>query len=110
MALPKNKKIRKITVDNIEYYWTIQYDQDYGLVTCNVGLVDKPNYRFCFIRGTDSSHVRYIHNSIDEKDEVEAITPKLIRESIIFANENIDWQNKADCIIYSDSRGFSSKN
>jgi hypothetical protein len=89
MTIPKNKNIRKITVNNIQYYWSIKYDEDYGIVVCNVGLVEKPNYRFCFSRGADNSHVRWIRNRIEEKDELKAITPKLVSEAIKFANENL---------------------
>ena len=109
MALPKNKKIGKITVDNVQYYWTINYDEDYGLVMCNIGLVEKPNYTFGFQRGVDQSHVRHIHNSIEGKDELHAITPGLVKEAIVYANQNLDWKNPSACWIYSDSEGFSKK-
>lgn len=107
MAIPKSKNIRKITVDDIEYYWAIKYDEDYGLTACNVGLVEKSNYRFSFVRGVDESHQRYIHNSIKEKDEVKAITPGLVKEAILYANANLDWKNTSECRINSDSDGFS---
>ncbi|WP_103070883.1 hypothetical protein [Aquimarina sediminis] len=106
MTLPKNKNIRKITVNNIQYYWSIKYDEDYGLVFCTIGLVDKPNFRFSFSRGVDNSHVRYIQNGIEEKDEIEAITPKLVANAIVFANKNLDWKNNSLSRIISDSEGF----
>lgn len=109
MTLPKNKNIRKITVDNTRYYWTIEYDEDYGLIICHVGLVDEPNFRFSFHRGANKKHVRYIQNGIDEKDEIAAVTPKLVAEAIAFANEHLDWKNKASSIILSDSNGFRTE-
>lgn len=107
MALPKNKNIRKIMVNDIEYYWTISYDEDYGLITCNVGLVDKPNYRFNFSRGGDKTHIQYIHNSIEEKDTLKAITPNLVRKAIEYANENLDWKNTKNSSLSSNSDGFN---
>lgn len=107
MALPKNKKIRRITIDNIEYYWTSKFDEIYGLVTCNVGLVEKPNQKFNFIRGVDSTHIQYVQNGIKKKDTIRAITPKLVKEAIEFANKNLDWKNKKECWLSSNSEGFS---
>lgn len=107
MAIPKNKSIRKITVDTVPYYWSIKYDEDYGLIVCTIGLVDEPNYRFSFTRGANDSHTRYIHNSMDKKDEVKAITPKLVMQAILFANNNLDWKNNKTNQIISNSEGFS---
>ncbi|CAM1363367.1 hypothetical protein [Tenacibaculum xiamenense] len=106
MAVSKNRNIRKIIVDNIQYYWSIKYDEDYGLIICNIGLFDKPNYRFSFSRGANDSHIRSIHNGIEEKDEIEAITPKLVAEAIEFANANLNWKNTKMSRITSDSEGF----
>lgn len=107
MAIPKNKNIRKITVDNLHYYWSIQYDEDYGWIVCTIGLVDQPNVSFSFSRGANHSHTKYIENGIEEKEEVQAITPKLVAEAIAFANANLDWKNRAISRIVSTSKGFS---
>lgn len=107
MAVPKNRNIRKITVDSLQYYWSIKYDEDYGIIQCNIGLVNKPSYRFRFIRTANKSHVRYILNGIEDKDEVEVITPKLVAEAIKFANNSLDWKNNFDNRIVSNSKGFS---
>ena len=106
MSIPKNKNIRKIIVNTIQYYWSIKYDEDYGLIVCNIGLVDEPNFRFSFSRGANKSHIRYIQNGIKEKDEIAAITPKLVAEAILFANDNLDWKNNKASRIISDSIGF----
>ncbi len=106
MTIPKNKNIRKIAVNNIQYYWSVKYDEDYGVIICNVGLVEKPNFRFCFSRGANNSHVRWIRNGVEEKDELKAVTPKLVSEAIKFANENLDWKNSGFSQIQSDSNGF----
>lgn len=107
MALPKNKKIRRITVDGVEYYWTSKYDEIYGQINCNIGLVEKPNYRFSFLRGLDSSHTQYIHNGISEEDLLNAITPKLISDAIKYANKNLNWQHSKESWLLSNSKGFS---
>ena len=107
MSLPKNKNIRKIIVNNIQYYWNINYDEDYGLITCNIGLVDKPNYRFSFIRGGDETHTKYIHNSIEEEDILKAITPSLVKKAIEYANENLDWKNTTKSWLSSNAEGFT---
>jgi hypothetical protein len=107
MAIPKHKNIRKITINNIEYYWSIKYDEDYRLIKCNIGLVNEPSYRFSFICGANDSHVQYIHNTIEEKDEVEAITPKLVAQAIEFVNNNLDWKNNLPSRIIADSKGFN---
>lgn len=110
MTIPKNKNIRKITVDNVQYYWSIKYDADYGDIICNIGLVEEPNFRFSFCRGANSSHVRWIRNGVEEKDELEAVTPKLVADAIKFANENLDWKHSKYSKILSDSTGFSLYN
>lgn len=107
MAIPKNKDLRKITVDNTRYYWSIKYDEDHGMIQCNIGLVDTPNFRFSFSCGANNSHISYIHNAIEEKDEVEAVTPKLVAEAIKFANNNLDWKNRGISSIIYSSNGFS---
>lgn len=107
MAIPKNKNIRKISVNGVHYYWTIKYDEDYGNIICNVGLVDEPSFRFSFCRGANNSHVRWTHNGVEAKDELEAVTPKLVSEAIKFANENLDWKNNGFSHVGSDSNGFS---
>ncbi len=106
MAIARNKNIRKITVENVRYYWTIKYDEDYGDIICRIGLVEEPNFRFSFCRVANDSHVRWINNSCDPKDELQAITPKLVSEAIKFANENLDWKNNNFSHIGSDSNGF----
>ena len=106
MTLPKHRNIRKITVDDVSYYWTIQYDEDYGLITCTIGLVNQPNIRFSFTRGASDAHVRFIQNHVEEKDELTAITPKLVAEAITFVNKKLDWKNTSVSKIVSDSTGF----
>ena len=107
MTIPKNKRIRKITIDKIQYYWTIKYDEDYGTILCNIGLVEAPNFRFSFYRGANNSHIKWIDNGVEERDQLEAVTPKLVSEAIKYANENLDWKNKEFSLIASNSNGFS---
>ena len=109
MAVPKHKNIRKITVDNIQYYWTIRYDEDYGLLNCTFGLMDQPNFRCSFRCGVDDIHVRYIQNGIAEEDEVNSITPKLIAQAIQLANNNVDWKNTKEIKMDYKSNGFIFK-
>lgn len=106
MTLPKNKNIRKIKVDDVEYYWNIDYDEDYGIIGCNVGLVEQPNYRFSFARGADDNHKRYIHNGIEKEEEVKAITPSMVRSAIVYANKNMDWKNSKPSNLPYDSKWF----
>lgn len=107
MSIPKNKNIRKITVDGVQYYWSIKYDEDYGDIVCNIGLIEQSNFRFSFCRGADASHKKYFDNGVEEKDQVKAITSKLVAEAIQFANKNIDWKNKDWNHIFSNAEGFS---
>jgi len=110
MAVPKHKKIRKIIVEGIEYYWVVKYeniDQLEGIMRCTVGLVEQSNYRFCFFRTVDASHVQYHHNYIEEKYKIKAITPSLIKAAILYANEHVIWKNTKNTVIDSSLEGFS---
>lgn len=107
MTLKKSRNIRKIEVEGVKYYWVINYDEDYGIIGCFIGLEEQPNYRFHFYRGASDKHQRYIMNGIGKEDEVDAITPGLVRQAIVFANANLDWKNTKGGNIYADAQGFS---
>lgn len=106
MAISKNKNIRKIIVDNIEYYWTVKYDEDYGIITCYVGLIETPNYRFGFGRGVDDSHKKWIDNGVEKQEQIQAITSSLVKKAIVYANQHLDWKNSQDTFISYSSKWF----
>lgn len=87
-------KIRKIVVDDVEYYWTVTIKGCYGYeccgysIVCHVGLAEQKNHRFSFTHETE-------------------ITPSLIREAIEFANKRVNWQHTKTSIITSNFEGFS---
>lgn len=86
-------KIRKIVVNDVEYYWTVYSDYGYygcydENITCHVGLVKQRNHRFSFTYNSE-------------------ITPSLIREAIEFANKRVNWQHTKTSIITSNFEGFS---
>lgn len=109
MAIPQNRNIRKLKVDNIEYYWTIKYDEDYGDILCHVGLVEMPNFRFGFVRGADDSHKKWIDNGVKKEEQVKAISPSIVRQAILYANKNLDWKNSKSSFIPYDSEWFLLK-
>ncbi|WP_196889708.1 hypothetical protein [Aureivirga sp. CE67] len=76
MALPKKKGIRKITIDQITYYFKIDTDYYSSKLRANIGLEEKPNRRFSLF--TDNH----------------PITPKIIAESILLMNKKINWQKE----------------
>ncbi|SNR16193.1 hypothetical protein [Tenacibaculum jejuense] len=71
-----------------------------------MGLIEKPNFRFSFWRGADSSHKRYIHNGVEQQHEVKTITPSIVRKAIIYANTNLDWLNNKPSSIPYNSKWF----
>lgn len=106
MALPK-KGLRKITVDEKKYYWTVKMDYYILCLVVGIGLVAEPNKHIKF-------HISYRDPWVEFPDttsnEVNAITPKLVREAILFANasDDIKWSGKKDSIMkYEDGRFYA---
>lgn len=78
MALPKKKGIRKINVDSIQYYYTIEHDYYASGLMTKIGKVEFPNERFQFL----------VKCSIEETF---TMTPKVVKQAIQFANMNQLW-------------------
>lgn len=89
-------KIRKIVVNDVNYYWTIHSKGCYGYETiiCHIGLAEQKNHRFSFI---DTCYTA-------------AIIPSLIKKAIEFANEHINWQHTKASSIQFNTQGFSCHN
>ena len=103
MALPK-KGLRKLTVDEKKYYWTVKRDYYIQSLVIGIGLVAEPNKHIKF-------HVSYKDPWVEFPDsttnDVNVISPKLVREAILFANVNDDikWSGKKDSIMkYEDGQ------
>jgi len=98
MALPKNKGIRKITVNNQKYYWTVKNNYQLLSLVVTVGLISTPNNHFFFTLKFEDPWLAF-PNKV--KNEVSAITPSLIRESVLFAREKFNWpEDKAPPIKF----------
>lgn len=104
MALPK-KGIRKITVQNQQYYWTVKMDYYQLGLMVGIGLVESPNQHVSFLCKFDDPWLSF-PTPVD--NEVNAITPSLIREAILFANANdeIEWNGKRNSVFRLESGHF----
>lgn len=106
MTLPKNKNIRKIHVNEESYYWVAKCDKDNGQFLCNVGLIENPNIRFSFTLGADDVHLEYIQSEITEDVVIRSVTPKIIRKSILYANEHLDWRHRKHTVLPYETKWF----
>jgi hypothetical protein len=94
MALPKKKGIRRITVNDVQYYFTIHYDYySPGLIT-SIGQIESLNKRFLFLTKCKDFWLEYPDVSIAETF---TMTPKIVRQAIIFANEQQLWSVSGRC-------------
>jgi len=84
MAIPK--KIRTITVDEVEYYYTVKLEY-YGMtIQTNIGIVENQHKRFCLVARQGDPNLKDV-----ERDRIGVITPRLIARSIKFVLENTAW-------------------
>ncbi len=84
MALPKNKYLRKLTIEDLEYYWKVEDDtSDFRGLVVSVGMVLQPYKRFVF----DFRFDHHRESEVPGKSipNINQVTPKLIKESIAFA-------------------------
>lgn len=105
MALPKNKHLRKITVDETPYYWKVEDNINtfQGLIV-TVGFESAPYKRleFEFIFDFDA-----IYPPSKEAIQIlSEVTPNLIKESIHFAKENYNWGEQPTCRFKYESNVF----
>jgi len=88
MALPKNKGIRKLTVDNIRYYWTAKYDYQGQRLVVTIGLAETPNVVFYVFLNQQDPWLAFPQSV---ENEVDPLTPKFIRRSIEYTLSHTDW-------------------
>jgi len=95
MALPK-KGIRKIIVNEIEFYYTVQLEY-YGMtIQTAVGLVSNPNKRFYFsVKQGDPN----ITTENSDKYNPGTITPRIVSQAIKFVTKHPNWNN-SDKIVH----------
>ncbi len=104
MALPK-KGLRKINVQEKTYYWTVKTSYQSLCFVVGIGLVSEPNKHVMFlIKHKDP----WLHFPEKTYNEVNRITPKLIRDAIVFANSNNDikWSGKKDSVFQYEEGQF----
>lgn len=95
MTIPK-KGLRKIKVDNIDYYWKFTSNYQNKKLEVIIGKIVNPNKRIIL----SAKYVDlWLVDNLEEfmKNEIQIVTPDLIRKTIIFANENgweLDKKNK----------------
>jgi len=92
MALPK-KGIRKITVDNVKYYYTVSLEY-YGMsIQVAIGLVNNPNKRFYF---SAPQYDEFLKKEKGDELDIGTITPKLVAEAIKLANKETNWKEEKE--------------
>ncbi len=106
MALPKKKGIRKLVYEDQRYFWTVKFDANALKLVVRVGLEEQPNTFFVFTVNYEDPWLSFPHQSTNE---VNAITPKFIKKSIIYANEHVDWKEKSVCIFEYSNGIFTHK-
>ena len=87
MTIPKKNNLRKIKVDNIEYYWRFGHDYKKRKLNVIIGEVSKPNKRIIL----SAKYVdAWLANNIEEfiANEIQIVKPQLIKRTIKFAKEN----------------------
>ena len=90
MALPKNKNLRKLTNNDVQYYWKVEDDtRDFQGLIVTVGMVALPHKRFIF--DFRFNYVKLKIASEEEKKPLSEVTPKLIIDAIAFAIKNYNW-------------------
>jgi len=99
MAIPK-KGIRKITVENVQYYFTVELES-YGFsIVVTIGLVENPNKRFSFSVKQGDPNLTFI-----KEDKVGVVTPKLVHQAINYANVKTSWASSKEYVCLSYSEG-----
>ena len=101
MALPKNKNIRKIKVDNIDYYWKASHDYSINRIVVRIGLVEKPNIGFKLLSELNDPSLKFVtpESNTTPNTWFGSISPQNIKDSIVFANNNMDWKNTSETIL-----------
>jgi hypothetical protein len=101
MSIPTKKGIRKITLDDIQYYYTINKKGLEDFLIVKIGIVDTPNQRFLFCVAHKDFWL-YFPKPVENK--VKAVTSTIIRKAIAFANRNSLWTRNSTCIYeYKDN-------
>jgi hypothetical protein len=103
MALPKKKGIRKINVGSVQYYYTIEHDYYLSGLITKIGKVEFPNERFLFLVNSKDFWLEYPNVT---PEEVFIITPKMVRQAIIFANTNKIWNPNGLCKYQLEENEF----
>ncbi len=105
MALPKNKNLRRLRTNGIDYYWKVAPDtRAFNGLLVTVGKVLKPHQRFVFVFRFDYEPLNAAPPS--SKLSLTGVTPKLIKESIKFAQENYHWGESLTCSFRFENSAF----
>ena len=85
MSLPKNKGLRKIVINDIEYYWKIDKDIKTDILKVTIGKVLEPNKRI----------ILSLKDSLETEDGIknQIINPQLIKDTIKYAVSD-GWENQ----------------
>lgn len=85
MSLPKNKGLRKIVINYIEYYWKTDKDIKTNILKVTIGKVLEPNKRV----------ILSLKDSLETENgvRVQIVNPQLIKDTIKYAVSD-GWENQ----------------
>lgn len=85
MSLPKNKGLRKIVINDIEYYWKTDKDIKTNILKVTIGKVLEPNKRV----------ILSLKDSLETENgvRVQIVNPQLIKDTIKYAVSD-GWENQ----------------